>query len=212
MLKRALTTRFAIALLLFIVCLMAMLVSCTKNPGGTDSAGKATPAEADQFLADAEKRLLELNVKFSRADWEKSTNITDATEALSAEANKAVIEATTELAKEARRFEGLDLSPDQKRKLKLLKLALVLPAPDNPAEREEITKLAASLEGDYGKGKYCPEGDKGKCLSLGDMEEILANSRNPEELKRIWLGWHQVSPPYRKDYARFVELRMGARP
>ncbi len=61
-------------------------------------------------------------------------------------------------------------------------------------------------KGDYGKGKYCPESDKGKCLSLGEMEEILANSRDPEELKRIWLGWHQVSPPYRKNYERFVEL------
>jgi peptidyl-dipeptidase A len=38
------------------------------------------------------------------------------------------------------------------------------------------------------------------------MEEIMANSRDPEELKRIWLGWHKVSPPYRKDYQRFVEL------
>ena len=34
----------------------------------------------------------------------------------------------------------------------------------------------------------------------------MANSRDPEELKKIWLGWHHVSPPYRKDYARFVEL------
>ncbi len=90
--------------------------------------------------------------------------------------------------------------------MKLLKLSLTLPAPKDPAERDELTKLAASLEGDYGKGKYCPDGDKGKCLSLGDMEEIMANSRDPEELKRIWLGWHQVSPPYRKDYVRFVEL------
>ncbi len=41
---------------------------------------------------------------------------------------------------------------------------------------------------------------------------ILANSRDPEELKRIWLGWHQVSPPYRKDYQRFVEFsNKGAR-
>ena len=32
------------------------------------------------------------------------------------------------------------------------------------------------------------------------------NSRDPEELKRRWLGWHQISPPYRKDYVRFVEL------
>jgi angiotensin-converting enzyme len=35
--------------------------------------------------------------------------------------------------------------------------------------------LAASLEGDYGKGKYRPDGDKGKCLSLGDMEENWGN-------------------------------------
>ncbi len=38
------------------------------------------------------------------------------------------------------------------------------------------------------------------------MEPILANSRDPEELKRIWVGWHTVSPPYRQRYARFVEL------
>lgn len=154
MLKRALTTRFVIGSLLFIVCTIAMFVSCTKDPGTTASP----PVESVQFVADAEKRLLELNLKYSRADWIKSTYITEDTELLSAEANKAVIEATTELAKEARRFEGQNLTPDVQRKLKLLKLALVLPAPDNPAERDEITKLAASLEGDYGKGKYCPEG------------------------------------------------------
>jgi peptidyl-dipeptidase A len=208
MLKRALTTRFAICLSLFVVCTMAMLASCTQNPGDNANmaAGKGTSAEAEQFIADAEKRLLELNLKYSRADWVKSTYITEDSEALSAEANEAVIAATTELAKEARRFEGVDVSPDIKRKLKLLKLALVLPAPANDAERDEITKLAASLEGDYGKGKFCPDGDKGKCLSLGDMEQILATSRDPEELKRIWIGWHQVSPPYRKNYERFVEL------
>ena len=126
MLKRALNTRFAIGLLLFVVCTLALLTSCAGDPGNTsDSADKGTPAEADQFIADAEKRLLELNRKFSRADWVKSTYITKETETLSAEANEAVIAATTELAKEARRFDGQDLSPDLKRKIKLLKLALV---------------------------------------------------------------------------------------
>ena len=47
---------------------------------------------------------------------------------------------------------------------------------------------------------------EGKCLTLSDMEPILADSRDPEELKRIWVGWHTVSPPYRQKYARFVEL------
>ncbi|CAN5824529.1 M2 family metallopeptidase [soil metagenome] len=192
---------------------LALMSSCTKTGGpDVDSHPRGTPGEAERFVAEAEKRLLELNIKYARADWVKSTFITDDTETLSAEANKQVIEATTDLAEQSRRFDGIDLPYDTARKLKLLKLALTLPAPSNAGERDELTKIAASLEGDYGKGKYCPDGDKGKCLSLSEMEVILANSRNPEELKRIWLGWHQVSPPYRKNYQRFVELsNKGAR-
>jgi peptidyl-dipeptidase A len=181
---------------------LILMTSCVNNSGG----GSATVAEGEKFIFDAEKRLYDLNVKYARADWTKSTFITDDTEALSAEANKDLIAATTELAEQTRRFEGLDLSPDTQRKIKLLKLSLTLPAPKNPTERDELTKIAASMESDYGKGKYCPEGNTGKCLSLGEMEEIMGNSRDPEELKKIWLGWHKVSPPYRKDYVRFVEL------
>ncbi|MEO7970122.1 MAG: M2 family metallopeptidase [bacterium] len=192
---------------LFLIVSLSLMSSCANNQTSVStSGGKGTPAEAEKFVADAEKRLFDLNVKYSRADWVKSTFITDDTEAMSADANKDVIAATTELAEQSGRFDGLDLPYDVARKLKLLKLSLTLPAPKDPTERDELTKLAASLEGDYGKGKYCPDGDKGKCLSLGDMEEIMGTSRDPEELKRIWLGWHQVSPPYRKDYVRFVEL------
>jgi hypothetical protein len=32
------------------------------------------------------------------------------------------------------------------------------------------------------------------------------NSRDPEELKKAWVGWHQIAIPIRKDYVRFVEL------
>jgi peptidyl-dipeptidase A len=190
---------------------LAILSSCANNPNSMSGA-KATVAEGEKFINDAEKRLFDLNVKFARADWVKSTFITDDTETLSADANKDLIGATTELAERSRRFDGLDLSADTQRKMKLLKLSLTLPAPKDPTERDELTKLAASMEGDYGKGKYCPEGDKGKCLSLGDLEEIMAHSRDPEELKKAWLGWHQISPPFRKDYVRFVELsNKGAR-
>jgi peptidyl-dipeptidase A len=73
------------------------------------------------------------------------------------------------------------------------------------------------MESDYGKGKYCPPGKvdengQPKCLSLNEMERIMATSRNPEELKEIWVAWHKVSPPYRARYKRFVELaNKGAR-
>jgi peptidyl-dipeptidase A len=117
-----------------------------------------------------------------------------------------LIAATTELAEQARRYENVDLSPESKRKLKLLKLSLTLPAPKDPKERNELTKLAASMEGEYGKGKYCPDGENGKCLSLPDLEQIMGNSRDPEELKKAWVGWHQIAIPIRKEYVRFVEL------
>ena len=175
-------------------------MSCTDNPNSL-SSGSGTKEEADKFLADAEKRLMDLSIKAGRADWVKSTFVTDDTETLAAEANENLIAATTELAEQARRFDNVDLSPEAKRKLKLLKLSLTLPAPKDPAERSELTKIAAGMEGDYGKGKYCPDGDKGKCLSLPDLEQIMGNSRDPEELKKAWVGWHQIAIPIRKDYA-----------
>jgi peptidyl-dipeptidase A len=192
---------------LFLLCVGLLLMSsCTDNANVASPSGPATKDEADKFIADAEKRLLDLNIKSSRADWVKSTFVTDDTEALSALANENLIAATTELAEQARRYEKLDLSADAKRKLKLLKLSLTLPAPKDPTERAELTRIAASMEGDYGKGKYCPDNDQSKCLSLPQLEERMANSRDPEELKRVWIGWHQIAVPIKKDYVRFVEL------
>jgi peptidyl-dipeptidase A len=192
--------------LFFLSVGLLLMSSCTDNPNLASTSGPATKEEAEKFLNDAEKRLLDLSIKGSRADWVKSTFVTDDTESLAAEANEVLIGATSELAEQSRRYEALDLSPDEKRKLKLLKLALTLPAPKDPAERAELTKIAASMEGDYGKGKYCPDNDQSKCMSLPQLEERMANSRDPEELKRIWVGWHQIAVPIKKDYVRFVEL------
>jgi peptidyl-dipeptidase A len=197
----------------FLLLTLALLImsSCTNTSTPTSDV----PASADgaaKFIDTVEKRLLELNIKTARADWVRSTYITDDSEALSAEANKELIAATTEFAEQSKKFDGLDLPLDLQRKIKLLKLSLTLPAPKDPAEREELTKIAARMEGEYGKGKYCPDGDSTKCLSLSDLEEILATSRDPEALKKAWLGWHQIAIPIRKDYVRFVELsNKGAR-
>src|SRR5262249_31406603 len=156
--------------------------------------------------------------------WVQSNFITDDTEGIAADAKENLIATIKELADESRQFNGLPLSPDVTRKIKLLKLAVPLPAPSNPAEREELTKIAVRMESEYGKFEYCTEqaaagveapkqgqknettAAKKKCLSLGDLETIMAENRNPEELKKAWAGWHKVSPQYRKDYVRFVEL------
>ena len=189
----------------FLLSVGLALMSCTDNPNALSSSGSPKD-EAEKFLADAEKRLLDLNIKAGRADWVKSTFITDDTELMAAEANENLIAATTELAEQSRKYENVDLPAEDKRKLKLLKLALTLPAPKDPAERSELTKITASMEGEYGKGKYCPDGENGKCLSLPDLEDIINNSRDPEALKKAWVGWHQIAIPIRKEYVRFVEL------
>ena len=175
-------------------------------------AGKATAAQARVFIEIAEKRLMELSIKYAQADWVSQNFITDDTAALSADANKELIAATTEFATQATRFDALKLPADVARKLLLLKLSLTLSAPKNDAERSELAKLVVSMQGDYGKGKWCPNGDKEKCLDLGALSRILAESRDPKQLLDAWRGWHAISPPMRQRYTRFVELaNKGAR-
>jgi peptidyl-dipeptidase A len=172
---------------------------------------KATPEEARKFINDAEQKLLLLGVDAGRADWIKSTYITDDTEAIAAKLDEKAIAAAVAYAKQATRFDGLKLDPTTARKLKLLKLSLTLATPADPKESEELTRIATSMEGTYGKGKYCPSGPA-SCKDLEELSKILAESRDPKELKDAWTGWHAIAKPIRKDFVRYVELaNKGAR-
>jgi peptidyl-dipeptidase A len=170
-----------------------------------------TVSDAGKFLDDAEEKLLVLSTEAGRASWVQSNFITFDTETLSALANERAIAEGVRLAKAATRFDHLKLPPDMARKMMLLKVGLTLATPADPKESAEATRLAASLEGTYGKGKYCPGGDR-KCLDIEDITRIMANSTNPSELLDVWRGWHTISQPMRNDFARFVQLsNKGAR-
>jgi peptidyl-dipeptidase A len=200
-----------------------------------DAKAPPTADEARKFVEDAEARLLDLDVRTARADWVHNTHITDDTEILSAQANERLVAAKVELAKAATRFDGVKLPEDVARKLTLLKLAMTLSAPSDPKEASELTRIAARMEGTYGKGKWCrktgtgsasagsrPVEDEPKaalrrstdddCLDINALSKILVESRDPAELLAVWKGWHAISPPMRNDYARYVELgNKGAR-
>ena len=67
------------------------------------------------------------------------------------------------------------------------------------------------MEGMYGAAKYCPKGPE-SCKDQTQLTDIMANSRNYDELTEAWTGWHSTARPMRKDYVRFVELaNEGAR-
>ncbi len=172
---------------------------------------KATPEDARKFINDAEQKLLLLGVDAGRADWIKSTYITDDTEAIAAKLDEKAIAATVAYAKQATRFDGLKLDAETARKLKLLKLSLTIATPADPKESEELTRIVTGMEGTYGKGKYCPSGPA-SCKDLEELSKILAESRDPKALQDAWTGWHAISRPIRKDFVRYVELaNKGAR-
>jgi peptidyl-dipeptidase A len=176
---------------------------------------RPTVAEAQDFMNKAEARLADLSVKSNQANWVHENFITDDTEALAADVNDEQTAATIDLIDQAKRFDGLQMPPELARKFLLLKLSVTnLPtaaaAPSDPKLRREMTQIAVSLDGDYGKGKF--RDASGKMLDINDVEKIMRESRDPDELKRVWVGWHSVGAPMRQRYARFVELsNQGAR-
>jgi len=193
-----------------ILALVLVPLGAAAPPAAAPATGPAavpTVADAQAFVARAESELLALWSDQQRASWVQSNFITDDTEALAALFNEKMIAATMRLAAEATRFDGLALPPDVARKLKLIKLSIVTPAPSDPALRKELTEITTSLESDYGKGKYCPPGkDPKACQDLEQLSATIATSRDPKVLLETWQGWRTVSPPMRARYERFVQL------
>ena len=170
-------------------------------------APPATPEGARAFLAEANEELLRLVNASNRAGWTQSTYITVDTERMAADANEALVAASTRYAREARRFDGVALPPLERRQLDVLKNSLTVSAPPDPKQAEELARLVASMEGTYGRGQYCPPGKGGDdCLDIEEITRILAESRDPKQLQDVWAGWHTIATPMRDDYARFVEL------
>src|ERR1700726_1499576 len=155
--------------------LLTALVACTAGL----FAAEPTVAEAKAFLDNAEKKLFDLSLDANQASWIQSTYITDDTEAVAARANERNISESVRLAKAAVRFDKINLPADMRRKRNLWRVGLVLPAPADPAKSREVTRLAASLEGAYGKGKYCPEDQAGAakpCMDIEAVSRVMATS------------------------------------
>ena len=195
------------------VCLVLLLptIALAQKPPAKSAP---TAAEARKFVEEAETQLLALSIEQQRAEWVKSTYITEDTERIAALANQRLIEANVGFAMQATRFDKLDLPADVARKLKLLKLAIFLPAPSDSKKSAELTEIVARMEGVYGKGKWTRRTPTGKeeTLDVTALGRLMATSRNEKELRDAWVGWRTISPPMRADYLRYVELgNEGAR-
>ncbi|MFD1612262.1 M2 family metallopeptidase [Sphingomonas tabacisoli] len=164
-----------------------------------------TAADADAFVARAEKELADFTVEAARVSWINNTYITDDTDALNAKYGTIGTEMSVKFAKEAALYQNVPgLSFDTKRKLDFLRGGLVLPAPTTPGAATELNDIATRLNSTYGKGKGTLHG---KPISGSDIEAAMGTSRDPNETKEMWVSWHDnVGKPMRKDYQREVEI------
>jgi len=169
---------------------------------------------AREFVDQVDKDLRVVLVAASKAEWEKNTNITDATEKAAAAANEKLMAYMGQTIKAATGIKTEGLDPDTARKLHLIKTAASPPpAPSDAARRKELAELGAKMEGIYGKGKACKDPKKPKtCKDIGELSEIMTDSRDYDTLLAAWKGWHTISVELRPLYSRFVELtNEGAR-
>jgi peptidyl-dipeptidase A len=180
----------------------AILASCAKAP-----LEKAETA--DEFVARINKEMLELAKEVSAAQWAYATYINQDTELLAAKGDERTKAFMSKAIAESKRYDGQQLKPETRRAIDLIKLGVAIPAPDDPAKRAELSKLAAKLEGIYGSAKYCPQGaeeDSAQCKDQGQLVNIMATSRKYDELLDVWTGWHNTAKGMRDDYTRIVQL------
>jgi peptidyl-dipeptidase A len=192
-----------------VLALVALLAGCaaTASPPQQPAASSAAPvsaADADAFVAAAEKELFDFSIFNAQVQWINNTYITDDTDAVAARVGAQGTEMSVRLAKEAAKFDNVQgLSSDTRRKLGILKQGIVLPAPSTPGAATELNTIATRLQSTYGKGKGTLDG---KPMSGNDLEEKMGTVRDPARLKEMWASWHKVGVPMRADYVRMVQI------
>lgn len=170
-----------------------------------DAAPAPTAADAQKFVADAEKALFDFSIYNAQVQWINNTYITEDSDAVAARVGAEGTEMSVKYAGDAARYlQAPGLDAETKRKLEILRGGLVLPAPATTEAAKELNDIATRLNSTYGKGKGTLNG---KPINGSDIEAEMGTNRNPDQLKEMWVSWHDtVGSPMRADYARLVEI------
>jgi peptidyl-dipeptidase A len=184
----------------------ALAAPAAKKAAAPAASAAPTAADAEAFIAAAEKDLFDYTVEASQVNWVNSTYITDDTDAMAARINAIGTEKSVKYALEAAKFQSVaGLSADARRKLDILRNGLVLPAPTTAGAAQELSRIATDLQSQYGKGRGTL---KGQPINGSDIEAEMANlTHTPAEFAEMWASWHDnVGAPMKDDYVRMVDI------
>ena len=187
-----------------LVSAASLVIGCDQNNDHVNLRDIQPTETAKQFVARIGEEGGQLNKEVSAAYWVRSTYITPDTAILAAKAGERALTFESNMVKQAKQFRSAEMDSDTARAIELMLRGSSAPAPNDPALRAELSAILTDMEGQYGAGKYCNAA--GECRELQELESVLAKSRDYDELLDVWSGWRQVSPPYRQQYQRFVEI------
>lgn len=198
---------------------LLMISGCNEKPLSVVNSEHPQPTmSADAFIAEANKKLDVATLENNTAQWVYETYINDDSGLLAAKTSERFMTTEKELLARAREYQQSPMDPITAKAYTNLTKGKELLPPDKPEEIAELANLGTKISGMYGAGKYCKAGsneEKGgdkNCRDLTVLSEVMANSRNYDELLDAWTGWHSLAPAYRKDYQRYIELaNAGAR-
>jgi len=168
--------------------------------------GSELEAQALAFVEDAEKQLEADAIEATFASWNYESNITEHNQQISLAAAKKSGLLTKKLGKEAQAFDLTQLKgEDVRRKLKLMKNLGTSALPD--AKLERFNQLVSDMGSTYSKAKVPKLGGSELWSLEPELTEVMASSRDPDELQYYWEQWREKSGKMIKgNYHEYIDL------
>jgi peptidyl-dipeptidase A len=200
-----------------VILLLTVVLAACGNESGVSQPKSNSPVvaaavvseTATEFLQRANAEIDESDAEQGAATWVSVTYINGDTALLSTNANARQGALMAKLIDDSGAYDDAQLAPETARHLGMLRRSDYMPEhmslPSDPDRLVETTAIQRKMEGMYGAGRYCPDGED-SCKTLEQLSDVLAHSRDYDETLAAWLGWRTVSVPMREDYQRFAEL------
>ncbi|XP_061182126.1 angiotensin-converting enzyme-like [Saccostrea echinata] len=169
-----------------------------------------TPAEAEVFAEEYDRKVGVLWNENGKAAWNYYTNITDYNLEVMSNSSLMIAEFDKMIAENASRFDHQNFINETLKRLFKKITSIGFAATNDSEQMKAITNLEADLTGIYSKGEVCLE-SKG-CLQLEPgLTDIITNSRDYNELLEVWKGWRdQSGKKMRTKYTEFVKAMNAA--
>jgi len=168
--------------------------------------GSELEAKATAFVEDAEKQLEADAIEATFASWNYESNITDHNQQISLAAAKKSGLLVKKLGKEAQAFDLTQVkNEDVKRKLKLMRNLGTSALPE--AKLGRFNQLVSDMGSTYSKAKVTKRGGSDLWSLEPELTEIMASSRDPDELQYYWEQWREKSGKMIKgNYHEYIDL------